>query len=216
MLTRSAGSASISELAAYPALCGAVLASVADFGELWAANAGRPELQLPVPPPWVIVAASLLGAVTIPLYGLGYYARAAEAWARAPRRAAAVAVGGGAFAVLGGTVHAATGLLIWSRFGPIAGGHEPLQGILASGPILLSLWALASVSLSIAAACEAALPQPPWRRLVNPLVLTVLLASGGSLLPLPWRDFVAPASVNIAHAIFFATVARRVATRVSS
>lgn len=111
--------------------------------------------------------------------------------------------------MLGGTVHATTGLLIWSRAGQIADGLDPLQGILASGPIVVTLWGLATVAFIAAAACEATLPQSPAQRLANPLALTILATGVAVSLPLPWRDFLAPASVNIAHIVFFASVAAR-------
>jgi hypothetical protein len=111
-----------------------------------------------------------------------------------------------AFAVLGGVVHAVTGVLIWAGVGAIASGLDPLQGILTSGPIVLSLWGLAGVALLGAAACEAALPQTPGRRLLNPVVLLVVLAVLARALPLPWCDLLGPASVNLAHVAFFASL----------
>lgn len=188
------------------ALGASLVASAADLGQLWAANAGRPSLRLSAPPGWVIVVATVAGAAAIPLYGLGYAARARDGRATAPRRAAGVEGLGVAFAVLGGVVHAVTGVLIWAGVGAIASGLDPLQGILASGPIVLSLWGLAGVALLGAAACEAALPQTPWRRLLNPAVLLVVLAVLARALPLPWRDLLGPASVNLAHVAFFASL----------
>lgn len=191
------------------AAIGAIAATAGDFGQLWCANAGRPELQLPAPPAGLIAIATLAGALGIPCYGLGYLARAREAWATAPRRAAAVAGFGIAFAAIGGTAHATTGLLISLRAGGIASGLDPLQGILASGPIVLTLWGLGGVLLIAAGASEAALPPPPARRLANPLVLTLAFTAIGAALPLPWRDFVAPAALNLAHLVFFASLLGR-------
>jgi len=74
----------------------------------------------------VIVVATLAGALGIPLYGLGYWARSRPVRAAAPRGAALVAAAGAVFAVLGGTTHAATGLLIATRVGGIADGLDPL------------------------------------------------------------------------------------------
>jgi hypothetical protein len=163
---------------------GAFAATLGDFGQLWCANAARPELQLPVPPASLIWIATLAGALGIPCHGLGYLARAGEACAVAPRRAAAVAGFGMAFGAIGGTVHATTDLLISLPAGEIATGLDPLEGILASGPIVLTLWALGAALLLVAGSCEAALPQPPARRLANPLVLTLLFTGIGVPLPL--------------------------------
>jgi hypothetical protein len=90
--------------------------------------------------------------------------------------------------------------------GDIASGLDPLAGILASGPIVLSLWALAAAALLGAAAAEAALPQPAWRRMLNPGVLLVVLTGLAQALPLPWRDVLGPAAANLAHVGFFAGV----------
>jgi hypothetical protein len=49
----------------------AAMATLGDLGQLWVVNAGRPDLLLPTPRPWVIVIATLAGALTIPLYALG-------------------------------------------------------------------------------------------------------------------------------------------------
>jgi hypothetical protein len=195
--------------AARAALLAAVAATAGDLGQLWTANAGRPDLQLAAPPDGLIVVATLAGALGIPWYGRGYLARAREAQAIAPRRAAIVAGFGVAFAAVGATVHGTTGVWISSGAGEIASGLDPLQGILASGPIVLTLWAVASVLLLVAAGAEIALPQSAARRLANPLVLTVLFTAIGMALPVPWRDIVAPASVNVAHAVFFASLLRR-------
>lgn len=183
----------------------ALVATAGDLGELWCANAGRPELQLAAPPPWLIAIATLAGALAIPWYGLGYHARAREARAVAPRRALGVSAFGVAFGVVGGTVHAATGLLISLGAGNIANA-DPLQGILGSGPIVLTLWAIGAALLLVAGACEAALPQTLARRLANPVLLTLVFTGIGVSLPLPWRDIVAPAALNLAHCVFFASL----------
>lgn len=187
----------------------AVLATLGDFGQLWTGNSGRPELGLVPPPGWLIVPATLAGALGIPFYALGYVARAKQAGDGASRRATIVAWAGSAFAVLGGTVHAVTGVLVHSRVGQIASGLDPLAGILASGPIVLTLWALALAAFLVASTAELMLPQAPRERVASPLVLTILLSVASSLLPLPWRDIVQPAAVNIAHVLFFAILSRR-------
>lgn len=185
------------------ALAGAVLATAGDLGQLWTGNALRPELGLPAPPPGLIVPATLAGAVGIPLYAAGYAARAWHRRAAAPARALAVAVAGAAFAALGGTVHAVTGLFIQLDAGRSTAGLDPLQGILAAGPIVVSLWALAAAVFLVAAAAELSLPQAWPARLANPLVLTLAIAGAAPLTGTPWQDFVAPASVNLAHLVFF-------------
>lgn len=63
-----------------PALAalGALLATCGDFGLLWVGNAARRELELIAPPAGMIVPSTLLGVVGIPLYALGYLARAPD------------------------------------------------------------------------------------------------------------------------------------------
>lgn len=186
------------------ALFGALAATAGDFGQLWQANAGRPALGLAPPPPWTISVATLAGALGLPLYALGYLARAREAGGRAPGRARVVMIAGCAFAAVGGSVHATTGVLIWGRVGEIAGGLDPLQGILASGPIVSTLWAIGSALFLVAAGAEALLPQPTRERMEGPLFLTLAITALAQTLSMPWPDFVGPASINLAHAGFFA------------
>jgi len=187
----------------------AVAASLGDFGQLWTVNSGRPELELAPPPQWLVIAATLAGALGIPFYALGYVARARAAWAEAPRRAMVVAWAGTAFAVLGGIVHAVTGVLVHLEVGQIARGLDPMAGILASGSIVLTLWALALATFLVASIAECTLPQSWSERLAGPLALTIVLTVASSALPLPWRDIVQPAAVNLAHVLFFAAVALR-------
>ena len=187
----------------------AVAATLGDFGQLWTVNAGRPDLGLAAPPGWLVIPATLAGALGIPFYALGYVARARPALSGMPRLAKLVAGAGTAFAVLGGIVHAVTGVLVHGKVGQIAGGLDPMAGILASGPIVLTLWTLALAAFLVAASAELMLPQARRERLANPLVLTVLLTTAASLLPLPWRDIVQPAAVNLAHVVFFASLSRR-------
>ncbi|MBI5504508.1 MAG: hypothetical protein HY899_06880 [Deltaproteobacteria bacterium] len=186
------------------ALIGALVATLGDLGQLWAVNAGRPALLLIAPPNGVVVVATLAGTLGIPLYAFGYYVRAHRARDRAPRCAAVVASAGTVLAVLGGTVHAVTGAAVLNDVGGIASGLDPLQGVLASGPIVVALWALAAVAFACAAIGELCLPQAPLARVFNPAVLTVVLTAAAPLAPSPWPDFVAPAALNIAHLIFFA------------
>jgi hypothetical protein len=186
---------------------GGLLATTGDFGQLWVGNAARAELGLVAPPEGLIVPATLLGVLGLPLYALGYGACALVARERASA-AALLAVSGAAFATLGASVHGVTGLLI--AHGIVPPGLDPFQGILASGPIALWLWALAGAALVCAGIAElCARPRLDARALANPLVLTVLIAVASPLLGSPLRDFVGPASVNLAHLAFFAALARR-------
>lgn len=204
MLSPSSSPVSLARLA----LACSVAATLGDFGELWTANAGRPELELTAPPSWLIVPATLVGALGIPFYAFGYHARARCALDAAPRLARGLSASATVFAVLGGMVHLVTGVQIQAQAGGIASGLDPLRGILASGPIVVTLWALALLAFFVTAGLEAGLPQSPGERLRNPLVGTVLISLAASLLPLPWRDIVGPAAFNIAHVVFFAGLAR--------
>jgi len=186
------------------ALCGALAATCGDFAQLWMVNAARPALALPVPPAWLVVPATLLGTLGIPLYAIGYYVRAHRARGRAPLAAACVALGGAAGAVLGGAVHAMTGVQIANNVGGIVGGLEPLAGLFAGGPVVVSLWSLCAASIVVAGIAEALLPQAAASRPFNPLVAIVGVSVLAALMPLPWSDIVGPASLNIAHVVFFA------------
>lgn len=190
------------------AAAGAAMASIGDLGQLWIVNAARPMLQLPVPPSDLVVWATLLGAFGIPLYGLGYWARSRCA-SDAPRTVPTiVAVSGIAFGVWGGMVHVATGVQISNNAGDIVGGLDPMQGILRSGPLLLSLWGAAGLAFFVASACEFRLALRGLDWAFNPLVLTLVLTAVAQFLPLPWRDFVGPAAINFAHLAFFLRLTR--------
>ena len=186
------------------ALVGAVSATLGDFLQLWVVNAGRPELLLAGPPENTIVFATLAGSLGIPLYGLGYYVRANRACESHPDQATLLALTGAAFGTLGGIVHGVTGISIASEIGEIASGLAPMEGILASGPIVIAFWALATVSLLAVGVSEATLFRGHSDRLFNPLVLTLVFTAVAALLASPWNDFVGPAAVNIAHTLFFA------------
>jgi hypothetical protein len=181
------------------ALVGAAMACIGDTGQLWVVNAARPELHLARAPAEAIVWATLLGTIGIPLYALGYCARAL----RAPRGGFALAAAGCAFAALGGAVHAATGALIGANAPGIADGLAPLQGVLQSGPVSLSLWATAGIAFLVAGGAELRLCATWRERATNPLLLTLAVSLGALLLDLPWRDFVGPAAINLAHLAFF-------------
>lgn len=183
------------------ALLGAVAALVGDLGQLWTVNAARPALGLPTPPEGTIVWGTLLGVFGIPCYALGYRAACRRLHGRpgAPLAAAA----GTVFAVLGGTVHATTGVLIAENARGIAGDTDPLRGILEAGPIVLALWGVAGVALVVAGAALLRAAEGIGARLWNPLVLTVVGVLGAQALPLPWRDFAGPAAVNVAHLLWF-------------
>jgi hypothetical protein len=182
------------------ALFGAIMATLGDFAQLWVVNAGRPDLGLAPPSPGLIVWGTLIGALGIPLYGVGYCARALQR----PERSTILMLSGMAFGTLGGIVHASTGVLIASNIGGISGGLHPLQGVLQSGPIVLPLWIIAGLTFLVAGVAELRMAINRQEYLFNPLVLTLLITASASLLELPWCDFVGPAAVNLSHLIFFA------------
>ncbi len=181
------------------ALFGAIMATLGDFTQLWVVNAGRPELGLTPPSPGLIVWGTLIGALGIPLYGVGYYARALQH----PEQSTILMLSGMAFGALGGIVHASTGVLIAFNIGGISCGLNPLQGVLQSGPIVLSLWIIAGLAFLVAGTAELQISIPRKEYLFNPLILTLLITASASLLELPWCDFIGPAAVNLSHLIFF-------------
>lgn len=189
------------------AVLGAAMASVGDVGQLWVVNAARPELQLAPLPPAAIVWATLLGTFGIPLYGLGYCARALRAPDSAGRFVLTAA--GAAFGALGGAVHATTGALVAANVNGMAGGLAPLQGVLHSGAVSMSLWAAAGVAFLVASATALRLATSWKERALNPLVLTLLLSGAAPFLDPPLPDFVGPAAVNLAHLLFFLSLKRK-------
>lgn len=181
------------------ALFGAIMTTLGDFAQLWVVNAGRPDLNLIPPPPGLIVWGTLAGALGIPLYGIGYCARAMQR----SKQSEILMISGMAFGILGGIVHASTGVLIAYNIGGIAGGLPPLQGVLQSGPIVLTLWIIAGLAFLAAGAAELRMAVYRHEYLFNPLILTLLITASAFLIALPWCDFIGPAAVNLSHLIFF-------------
>ncbi len=150
----------------------------------------------------ILLAGTLLGVVGIPLYAHGYRARVALTAGNDSRWRVVVSHGGSFFAALGCAVHAATGLFL--SLDPTRGrGVDPYQGILQSGPVLLSLWATASLVFLVATFAEWRLCRSWRERAANPLALTLMIVLFAELLPTHLRQIIGPASVNLAHVFFF-------------
>lgn len=194
------------EKAASVALGGACLATLGDLLQLHVASEGAryPDGFLPA----LLLVGTILGVLGIPLYSWGYRARARIAPGTARFWRMAVGQGGSLFAAIGAAVHGATGVFL--SLDPDRGRDlTPYQGILASGPILVSLWAIASVTFLIAGLAELRLCESWRERAVNPLILTVSILLASSALPPDYERLIGPASVNIAHVVFFGFHLRR-------
>jgi len=134
-------------------------------------------------------------------------------WLGPPYRrwVAALGVAGG---VLGGTTHGLTGLVIHVEQSGGAGGLDPVMLLGRHGAYLLPLWAaIAMLSLAGSIAYATALlagrsSLPRALAPVNPLVLTIAIALGAAGSSLG-RAFLVPAAPNLAHVVFFGTVAMR-------
>lgn len=154
--------------------------------------------------PTLLLVGSVLGVLGIACYAFGYRARAMLASpGTGTRWTKGVEYGGTLFAAWGSTVHAATGLLIAANPSRET-GLDPYHAILQSGPIVLSLWALASIAFLATTLPELKLCLGWSQRAVNPLVLTLTIVVVSELFPPFIRNIIGPASVNAAHVFFFA------------
>ena len=187
----------------------AVVATVGDLLMLWVANAPRPALALPSPPPGVLRLGTVLGVVAIPLYAVGYAAAARRAEPALGRATGWVMVLGGFGAVLGGYIHAATAWLLEEQLRTAATTPvgAPLESVLGEGSLVVP-WAAATVLVTLASAAIAyaalrGVAPRAWL-VANPAVATVALGLVGAATELG-RAFLVPAAPNVAHVVFFAT-----------
>ena len=186
---------------------GGLLATLGDFGELWVGNASQPGLHLAAAPGWILLPAVLIGVCGMFLYIAGYAACALRVERMGHQRSAdALIVAGVFFGGMAAVVHGATGVVISLASGTSAPAGDALAGILAAGPVYVSLWGLAFVPFLMANGILLKIYTTLGQRLLTPLPLMLAFTLGAILLPLPWRDFIAPAAVNIAHLIFFSTL----------
>jgi hypothetical protein len=194
-------------------MIGVVAALVATAGDLMllaTSNAGRPGLEWLGPPSeTVLLLGTYLGALAIPCYGLGYRAVARRIDAPQARTIAALGVAGG---VVGGTIHALTGLAIHVESMHDGGSVDPITMLGRYGAYLGPLWALVA-ALTIAGSVLFALvvargrsTLPRWSALANPALLTLGFALLGATSDVG-RAFVVPAAPNLAHVVFFALAA---------
>ena len=185
----------------------ALAASAGDLALLYVANARRPELALPEPPDALLWVGAALGVLGIPLYAFGYRAASRLVLARSRAGASLVFAAGATLAGLGAVIHGLTALEIHASLAAGTPSPSPLEGVAASGPLLLGLWALAALGTALASLMFAWL-QRGALALLSPLCVTIALA----LAALPTealRSFLAPAAPNLAHVVFFAACARR-------
>lgn len=194
------------------ACAAAVAATMGDFALLYVVNARRPELGLAPAPGSTLAVGGWLGALAIPLYGLGYRSAAALV-PRSRARAVAVVTWGGVLAgLIGGAIHALTTRAIAFD---IAGDAPPLEPLaaLAGSPLIVGLWAVVTV-LALVVSAAFALGVKTRRGIgtigwMNPAFLTVVIAAIGvvALSPEISRSFFVPAAPNLAHVCFFAACA---------
>jgi len=190
----------------------AVAASCGDLLMLYIGNSQRAELGLsPAPAPMLWIGA-VLGVAGLPLYGAGYWA-IARRFAQHLRGAWLIAVSGIAGSIVGAIIHGLTALEIDSALASAAIARPPLEAVAGGSRALLYLWLVCGVLLLVASLgfvvfqLRCAKGAARWLGLVNPTVLTLLLvavAMPSELL----RSFLAPAAPNLAHVLFFLTLAR--------
>jgi hypothetical protein len=194
-------------------MIGVVAALVATAGDLMllaTSNAGRPGLEwLGTPSETVLLLGTYLGALAIPCYGLGYRAVARRIDAPQARTIAALGVAGG---IVGGTIHALTGLAIHVELMQGARHADPITMLGRYGAYLGPLWALVA-ALSIAGSAVFAIAVargrstlPRWSAVANPALLTIVLVILGATSDVG-RAFLVPAAPNVAHVVFFAIAA---------
>jgi|GEM_PF-1232846 len=182
------------------ALAGALIATAGDVS-LLVAGSGHIAVPSAAFSP-VVFFGTLLGVAGIPLYQLGYWHEASLASNRAPKLAFWLRLGGTLFSGTGAAVHAATGLSIAAAAGS-APPPNPYEAILQGGPTFLGLWALAAAAFFLATIPHLMCCHGGKDRLANPLVVTVLILGLSLLLPSAVGNVLGPASVNIAHIVFF-------------
>jgi len=197
------------------ALIAAVLASVGDFGMLYAGQqAGNPALGWPAPPPFTLALGQWLGAFMIPLFGVGY---ASLAQGLAGRARPIVYWLGIYTSALGGVIHAVTGLAILHT--PIeAGGNAGAFAIdPTSLPFLMPFVVVVVLGLLIAsgvfahAVFSGTSVYPRWLGFMNPVSCVVLVSCAGMPFEYGWL-FLVPMAPNVGSVGFFAltlAVARR-------
>jgi hypothetical protein len=199
--------------AALAIACGAaVVASAGDLLLLWVAATTRPALGLGSAPTWALGAGHLAGVLAIPLYGLGWAAVARPLAAARPRDAAIVRGAGMYGAALGAAIHGITGAVLAAERGIAGWVIEPLAVVLRWGTLLVPLWALATLLVLAAswrwtrAAWHDAAGVPRWTAWTNPALGTIALGTAGAVTPIG-QALLVPAAPNLAHAVFFATIA---------
>jgi len=184
-----------------------VAAAVATLGDLlllWVANAARPDLGLASPGASALWLGAALGVVAIPLYAVGYRDAARLVASGSPGTARVVSGAGGVASVVGAVIHGATAWIQTSG----GAGLDPLAATLES-PLLVGLWAVAAILVLVASIAFArATLRTPLRAVawLNPALVTVALGALGQASPL-LQAFLAPAAPNLAHLVFFSTVA---------
>jgi len=180
---------------------------------LYVSNCRRPELSLPLVSPSILWLGGTLGAVAIPLYGIGYRGASrmiAEASPRGARAVFALGVIGG---LLGGVIHGLTALHIHAdiQAGVVAG--DPLSAVAGWGRGIRVLWATAALAVFAASmfffwyASRAPDRARRWAAFSNPAFGTAALALAGTATPL-LQAFLVPAAPNLAHVIFFVACRR--------
>jgi len=189
-------------LSAPIALLAAIVASLGDVGLLWAVNSGRGALGLALPPVWLVTVSTLAGALALPLYGLGYRARA-RCVAPCPR-GRVVARGGALLGGLGAVTHTTLGVLIQS--GSMPRGVTPMEGVLRAGLPLVALWCVTGTAFIIVASADMATSKKHAEWPFNPLVVAAALTGFAVFLPPLWAAFLGPAAFNLGHVAFFARV----------
>ena len=132
--------------------------------------------------------------------------------------AKAVFVAGAAVALLGSVIHGLTAAYIGADLDAGAPAGDPLESLLSWGPLLPSLWGLATLLLVAASALflwfvgRGLTAAPRSAALANPALVTLALAAAG-LSSVFLRSFLTPAAPNIAHFIFFLVCSRVVRPR---
>jgi hypothetical protein len=196
----------------------ALIASLSDLCLLYAANAPRPELALPqIESAWLILGGAV-GALAIPLYGLGYWAASRVVATTSPAAARVVTAGGAGAGLIGGLIHGLTASHIHGGGSEAVAGADPLTSILTAGPLLPALWGVATLLVVVASVSFAwwvgrgRTPAPTGLALANPALVTIVIAVVG-LPSVLLAAFLTPAAPNIAHLVFFLACAHATGRR---
>jgi hypothetical protein len=190
------------------AVLAAAFACMGDLMLLFVANGGR-STSIAIHPEIILLAGAYFGVLSIPFYGLGYWAVSGNMAGTSTILRKWMIVLGCVTGVLGGTIHGMTALAI--RIEHLARGSQS-EVTLQYGAYFIPLWILAALAVIAFSAIYTVETwrkrtiYPRWVAPFNPAVLVVFISIFA--MPFQWlQPYLIPASPNFAHLFFFGLIA---------